>query len=280
MRSMAFRGLRLPRLGAMRGGGGADFNYAAYGTPTFWMDANYLNGTSPTASTNAVDDAVTEWRSRQGAAAPFYRQATGAAKPLLARASGGDWSLSTGTSAFTFGSGSMDQVRHFRLWTDAGGQLTADLVDTHSFLLIYAAGASPVKRNIYGKDDTGVNLQIGVGGSSRPTVVGTPAVWDNSLTGDDALAGNDWYVIEADLRSTGTSTLRVNGVSVATYTGTQGAVNVDVALAGRAATTDVRTLGGQLALSLTYSTTGGYLSSGNRADVSTEFMRRRTAIKA
>ena len=74
MRNLAFRGLRLPRLGAMRGGGGAVAPLPDIASAVYWGDA------SDASTISATSGKVSEWRDRNGGTNKFV-QGTAASRP-------------------------------------------------------------------------------------------------------------------------------------------------------------------------------------------------------
>jgi hypothetical protein len=273
-----------------RGGvGGAAFDFADYGTPTFVMDANRLNGTDLTTSTNSVGDVVTTWGNTLGAGYPYYNQPTAASRPVLTETKPGIWSVNVGAKD----SGPADGVNHMKFW-NAGAQVSANLVDTHTFLILYFEGAGvPQSRLLFGIEDVSSNLQIGTDNTGKIRAVGGPSLWGNNLVGTTIMATGAWYLFEADLPEFGTSTIRLNGSVEDTFTpaspataGQATAINVNVAMMGTAGSAAFINLGGKFQFHATYDITPtadggtGPLSSGDRAAISDELMTRVNALNA
>jgi len=270
-----------------RGGGGdgaAAFSFADYGTPTFVMDANRLNGTDLTTNTDSVGDVVTTWGNTLGAGYPYYNQPTVDSRPVLTETKPGIWSVNVGAKD---SGGGADGVNHMKFW-NAGAQVSANLVDTHTFVILYFEGAgAPGGRYLFGIENISSNLQIGTDNTGKIRAVGAPSLWGNSLGGATVMATGAWYLFEADLRESGTSTIRLNGsVEDTTTTGQGSAINVNVAMMGTDGSSRFFNLGGKFQFHVTYNITPtadggtGPLSSGDRAAISDELMSRVNALNA
>jgi len=270
MRNMAFNGLRLPRLGAMRGASGYD--YRADGTLLFWMDAGHFDGTNPTSGSTLTEN----WGNRMGGAYPRFRQPTAGNQPTLAQVND-IWVADFGAAidrASTFAG-----MRYMRFVNSAGTNITVDAVDTHTMALIYI-GANVGDRYLLGLDDDDVNLQIGLN-RSVARVVGSPTLWNNQLQDGPTITANNWYLFEAILRGDGNaSSIWLNGVQRDTTTFDQtAAVLIDLVGAGKASNLDQRqNLGGKIARLLTYDITAG-LAPG-AADARADMRALQSALEA
>jgi hypothetical protein len=268
---------------SLGGGGAAPFDFSDYGTPTFLMDANRLNGTDLTTSTNSVGDVVTTWGNTLGAGYPYYNQPTANSKPVLTETKPGIWSVNGGART----SGTAVSSKYMKFW-NAGAQISADLVDTHTFVILYFEGAgAPASRLLFGREDISSNMQIGADDTGKIRSVGTPTIWGNTLIGTTIMATGAWYLFEADLRESGTSTIRLNGsVEDTTTTGQGSAINANIAMMGTNGSSQFVTLGGKFQFHATYNITPtadggtGPLSSGDRAAISDELMARVNALNA
>jgi len=269
-----------------RGGGGgaaAPFSFTAIGTPTFLMDANRLNGTALTTSTNSVGDVVTVWGNTLGAGYPYYNQPTATSKPVLTETKPGIWSVNAGVRV---GSSDIDNIKHMKFWL-SGSQYSADLRDTHSFILIFLEGSAGGSQHLFvGFEDTNINRQVGTSNSGLIRAVGSE-MWSNQLSGTTVAANGRWHLFEADLRaaSGATSTIRLNGVVEDTTTvGQAAASNINVAMMGNISAYE--SMGGKFQFHATYNITPtadggtGPLSSGDRAAISDELMARVNALNA
>ena len=255
----------------LRGVGAVSFDYAAYGTPTFWMDAGRFDGSNETSGSTLTEN----WGNRMGAGYPYFKQTTSGNQPTLAQVNG-KWVADFGAAVNV--TNNISDFDYMKFVNAAGSAITADLVDTHTMSLIYI-GAEVGNRFLFGLDDAGVNLQIGTNSSSI-TITGTPRPWDRDLDASPAtISGNSWYLFEAILRGGGRqSFLLIDGTVVASsnfrpnqsgptgyaYPGALAAtpVLIDMIGGGLVSASAKYSLGGKIARTVTWD-----ISSGLVADV-------------
>jgi len=277
-------GVGLTRRGG-GGGGPAAFSFADYGTPTFVMDANYLNGTDLTTSTNSVGDVVTVWGNTLGAGYPYYNQPTVDSKPVLTETKPGIWSVNGGARLVN---SNIDSIKHMKFWL-SGSQVSADLRDTHSFILIFLEGSTGGSPHLFvGFESLAINRQVGTNDSGIIRAVGSE-MWGGQLTGTTVAVNGRWHLFEAELpaASGATATIRLNGVVEDTTTNGQAAAsNINAAMMGNGGGSLYQSIGGKFQFHATYDITPtadggtGPLSSGDRAAISDELMIRVNALNA
>jgi hypothetical protein len=248
----------------LRGVGAAPFDYAAYGTLTFWMDAGRFDGSNETTGSTLTEN----WGNRLGAGYPYFKQTTFGNQPTLAQVNG-KWVADFGAAVNS--TNNIDNFDHMKFVNAAGSAITADLVNTHTMSLIYI-GAEVGNRFLFGLDDDGVNLQIGTNSSSIK-VTGQPRPWDRKLDASPTtISTNSWYLFEAILRDGGAkSSLLIDGVEVASTTYDQRGTPVLVDMIGGGVVDAINkyNLGGKIARSVTWDISAGLLAdaAAPRADM-------------